>query len=225
MASSMMQNAMETELPDDDPNAEEFHDAVTVNTGEIPTLTGAEWKEIHLLLEITYKNHTEARTSPQKHMLVLKALSNAFDNTELEIYDNKNRKLSLEACKGMTNIQHYESHFKIHQGNGSHYVIFRVSSTVRFQSLKRESEVLSTLKQTGCFMKRHQWPQDKWDIVTLGFLLEIDPSRHLDDEVREQIIALSNVKDAATTPGSRFKLVRQRFKFKHDGNHCNADAF
>ena len=136
-----MQNAMETELPDDDPNAEEFHDAVTVNTGEIPTLTGAEWKEIHLLIEITYKNHTEARTSPQKHMLVLKALSNAFDNTELEIYDNKNRKLSLEACKAMTNIQHYESHFKIHQGNGSHYVIFRVSSTVRFQSLKQANRM------------------------------------------------------------------------------------
>jgi hypothetical protein len=57
-------------------------------------------------------------------MLVLKALGTAFDSTELEIYDNKNRKLSLEACKAMENIQHYKAHFKLHQGNGRHYVIF-----------------------------------------------------------------------------------------------------
>jgi predicted RNA binding protein with dsRBD fold (UPF0201 family) len=69
-------------------------------------------------------------------MKVLKALGNAFDNTELEIFDNKNRKLSLEACREMKNIEHYESHFKIHQGNGRQYVIFRVLSTVRIQTLK-----------------------------------------------------------------------------------------
>jgi hypothetical protein len=225
MADITMENAVAPEPPDDDPAIEEYHDAVTVTTGENMTLTGAEWKEIHLLLEITYKNNTEARTSPQKHMLVLKALSTAFDDTELAIYDNKNRKLSLEACKAMSNIKHYESHFNIHQGNGRHYVIFRVSSTIRFQGLKRDSAVLSSLKHRSCYMKRHLWPQDKWDIVTLGFLLEIDPGRHLEDEVREQIIALAKAKEAETPPGSRFKLVRQRFKFKHNGIHCNSDAF
>lgn len=50
------------------------------------------------MIEITYKNTTEGRTSPQKHMLSLKELGSAFDTTELEIFDNKNRKLSLEAC-------------------------------------------------------------------------------------------------------------------------------
>jgi hypothetical protein len=140
---------------------EDFQDAVTFHTGETPTLTGAEWREIHILLEITYNDQTEARTSPQKHMLVSKALGTAFDDTELEIYDNKNRKLSLAACKTMANIKHYQLHFKLHQGNGRHYVIFRVSSTLRFQSIKRESEVLRNLKKTGCYMKRHHWAQDQ----------------------------------------------------------------
>jgi hypothetical protein len=53
---------------------------------------------MHIMIEITYKNTTEGRTSPQKHMLSLKELGSAFDTTELEIFDNKNRKLSLEAC-------------------------------------------------------------------------------------------------------------------------------
>jgi hypothetical protein len=59
MADNSMENAMESEPPDDDPTTEEYHDAITANTGENPTLTGAEWKEIHLLLEITYQNHPQ----------------------------------------------------------------------------------------------------------------------------------------------------------------------
>lgn len=81
---------MEPEQVNLTPAMEEFHDAVTVHTGENATLTGAEWREIHLLLEITYKDRTEARTSPQKHMMLLKAMGNDFDNTEVCIYDNKN---------------------------------------------------------------------------------------------------------------------------------------
>ena len=177
------------------------------------------------MLEITYNNKTEGRTSPQKHMSILKALGDAFDNTELTIYDNKNRKLSLAACRKMANLEHYESHFTIHQGNGRHYVIFRVLATVGFQSLKRQPAVLKTLKSTGCYMKRHHWGQDKWDIVTLGFILEIDPGRHMSDEVREQILDLANTKECLTIPGSRFKLVAQRFKLKSGGSICNADAY
>jgi uncharacterized protein with GYD domain len=75
----------------------------------------------------------------------------------------------------MKNVEHYEAHFKIQQGNGRHYVVFRVLTTMQSQSLKRDGAVLQMLKKTGCYMKRHYWVQDKWDIVTLGFLLERDP--------------------------------------------------
>jgi hypothetical protein len=95
MTESPTENAEEPKTPEDDHIMEEFHDAATVHTGENPTLTGAEWQEQHLLIEITYNDRAEARTTPQKHMLILKALGNSFDATELEIFDNKNRSLSL----------------------------------------------------------------------------------------------------------------------------------
>jgi hypothetical protein len=113
------------------------------------------WKEITISLEMTYKDSSKARTLPQKHMAILKAMGNAFDNTELILFYNKNRKLSLKACQGMTNLEHYQSHFKIHQDNGRHYAIFRVYITIGFQSLKRHSEVLQVLKKTDCYLKRH----------------------------------------------------------------------
>ena len=104
MADSSEQNPMETENPPDGPEAEVFHDASTVHTGENAMLTGAEWKEIYLLMEITYSNKTEVHSSPEKHMSILKALGDAFNNTKLEIFDNKNRKLSLDQCSKMKNV-------------------------------------------------------------------------------------------------------------------------
>jgi hypothetical protein len=96
----------------------------TVVTGDKQNLTGAKWKEMPISIEMTYKDSSEARTSPQKHMVILKAMGKSFDNTELILFESKNRKLSLNACRGMMDLEHYESYFKIHQGNGRHYVIF-----------------------------------------------------------------------------------------------------
>jgi hypothetical protein len=74
-------------------------------------------------------------------------------------------------------------------------------------------------------MKRHHWGQDKWDIVTLGFIMEMDPGQHLADKVREQTIALAKAKECKTSPGLRFKFVPQRFKLKHNGTFCTNDAY
>jgi hypothetical protein len=49
-------------------------------------------------------------------------------------------------------------------------------------------------------------------------MLEIDPSRQMSDEVREKIIDLAKSKECDTVPGSRFKL-------KHNGTICTADAY
>jgi hypothetical protein len=81
MAASQVENTTEPGTSEEETKMEDFQDAVTVQTGETETLTGAEWRESHSLLEITYKDQTEGRTSPQKHMPVLKALGNAFDET------------------------------------------------------------------------------------------------------------------------------------------------
>ncbi len=51
MADTSNENAMEPEQVNLTPAMEEFHDEETVHTGKNATLTGAEWREIHLLLE------------------------------------------------------------------------------------------------------------------------------------------------------------------------------
>jgi hypothetical protein len=116
MADSLTEKANKTETKEDAPMEEEFHNAATVCTGENITLTGDRWKELHLLIEITCKNETEARTSSQKHLMVLQALGDTFNLTELKIFDQKSRDLPLEQYRKMRYLANNEHRFTIHQG-------------------------------------------------------------------------------------------------------------
>ena len=79
---------MESEAED------EFHDADAQPTGLNPTLSGPAWKEMHILLKLTYKSNQEADTSPTKHLAILHAMYEAFLNDELVMFDNKGRKIN-----------------------------------------------------------------------------------------------------------------------------------
>jgi hypothetical protein len=46
----------------------------------------------------------------------------------------------------------------------------------------------------------------------------MDPSRHQEDDTQEHIIQESKRGKCNTKEGERFKLVPERFKFKHKGN-------
>jgi hypothetical protein len=77
---------------------------------------------------------------------------------------------------------------------------------------------MNKLLATGSYLKHHHWPEDKWQITTLGFLCLMDPSRHQEDDTREHIIQESKRGKCNTKEGERFKLVPEHFKFKHKGN-------
>jgi hypothetical protein len=96
-------------------------------------------------------------------------------------------------------------------------VIFQVLTTRKFGTLKRDSQVWETLNRTGSYTKRHYWPEDKWDVATLGFIIEIDPSRHIGEEVCEYVIGRSKFAGCFKESGCKFKLIPERFKLKHNG--------
>ena len=113
----------EHDMQDTDETIEEFNDAETVIQGSGPSLSGSDKREIHLLIEITYSDEQEATTTPMKHLQILNALGGAFDRSELDMFDNKGRRLKRKSIQQWRNITTYEDHFKIHQGNKRHYVI------------------------------------------------------------------------------------------------------
>ena len=89
MVDSQAGNTTEPEDNGADATLEEFHDAETVIQGSGPSLSGNEKREMHILIEITYRDATEANTTPRKHLQILDALGKSFDKSELDMFDNK----------------------------------------------------------------------------------------------------------------------------------------
>ena len=197
---------------------EEFHDADTQQKGFTPTLSGSEWREMHVLLELTYRSQAEAALSPKKHLAILTAMYNAFPSDELIIFDNKGRKVNRTTCGDWKDIEAYKACYTLHEGYGRQMAIFRIRTTHRFGTIKRDKQVWEQLHTSGSYLKRHHWPEDKWQITTLGFLCLMDPSRHQGDDVRENIIALAMKEKSYTKTGEKFQLIPARFKIKHKGN-------
>jgi hypothetical protein len=114
-------------------------------------------------------------------------------------------------------MEAYNECFNIHEGYGRQIVIFRIRTTQRFGTIKRAKLVWSKLTDTGSYFKRHHWPEDKWQVTTLGFICMMDPSRHQADDTREEIIRVSKKLKCNTKEGERFKLIPERFKFNYNG--------
>ena len=53
---------------------DKFFDTNGQQTGCTPTLSGPEWHEMQVLLELMYKNNQEANKSPMKHLTILHAM-------------------------------------------------------------------------------------------------------------------------------------------------------
>ena len=225
MAENSTTNTMEVETPGEEIGTEEYHDAETVHGGIGPNINGDVKTEIHILVEITFRGSEEAKTTPQKHMQLLNALGRSFNKTELKMLNMKNRKVLRESTEQWRDITTYSDNFKIHDARNRHYVVFRAMTTKTFGELKRAPEVWQLLNKTGCYMKKHHWSIDEWDITTLGFLIEIDPSRHQSDEVREYVIGLSKQVGCYKEQGCNFKLVPERFKVRNNDAHFATYAY
>ena len=63
-----------TGTPNESEAEEELHDANNQQTGFTPTLSGPEWREMHVLLELPYGHQAEAANSPKKHLALLHAM-------------------------------------------------------------------------------------------------------------------------------------------------------
>ncbi len=220
-----MENADDDKQTEEEVITEEFHDAATVIAGSGPSLSGNEKTEIHILIEITYRGKSEAEKSPSKHLQILNALGEAFTKAELDMFDIKGKKVKRSSVQQWREITTYEEHFTLHEFNNRHYVVFRALTTKTFGELKRAPAVWDILNRTGSYMKKHHWSVDEWDIITLGFLIEIDPSRHLSADVREYVIALSKRGGCLQENGCNFKLVPERFKTRNKNAHFTTYAY
>ena len=92
MVTNAMTEGNRSGTPEESEQEDETQYVDTQQTAFNLTLSGPEWREMHVFLEITYKSQSEAANSPMKHLEILTAMFGAFPADELVMFDNKGRK-------------------------------------------------------------------------------------------------------------------------------------
>jgi hypothetical protein len=140
-------------------------------------------------------NNEEASTVAQGHFQILKAINDAF-GSEVIITDNANEQVTTFK---LTGFPEYQRKFKIHhrQGNDkqqrkrkpSYTVIHRIYTSISLTTIRKQAQVSQYLRMYKGSMMYHPWTEDVTDIVSLGFLVNIDPVNHPKEFVEEKIKA------------------------------------
>jgi hypothetical protein len=187
----------------------------TVPSGRPPDHFEAEPVEIILRCEITIKNNNkDDRGLHLCHAAVLHQMHKSFTEDELQIINNQNKWIQLPNYQKWTTEAYCSKHFETHTlpGKGGrpnrHFVIHRIRTTLLLSTIKNDRRVLQALQENNVFLGRHYFLEDEWNMVNLGFLLFLDPSKHLWEDARQKNFnLLPNNKRHKIGDGERFQLV------------------
>jgi hypothetical protein len=195
MADSSNQDPIDTaerhDTPMDGDNNSERTEVMGANaTFEAPKMIE---KCIKFVFRVT--TNEEASTVAQGHFHILKAINDAF-GSEVIITDNANERVTKVK---LTGFPEYQQKFKIHhrQGNDkqqrkrkpSYTVIHRVYTSISLTTIRKQAQVSQYLRMYKGSMMYHPWTEDITDIVSLGFLVNIDSVNHPKEFVEDKIKA------------------------------------
>ena len=204
-----------TELPEIMKKEEMETDDISVATipsGRPPKTINVELVEIYIRHEISSKNDTN-RGPHLRHSAVLQQMEQSFPD-DIEILNNRNKIITLENYESWTDLTYHNKHFDVHtvKGKGArtdrHYIVHRIRTTLSLSTLRNDRRLFRSLQENNVFLRRHYFREDEWNTVNLGFILFLDPSKHLRDEARQKVLTISqNTDEKNEGDGMKFQLV------------------
>jgi hypothetical protein len=222
MAESTDENPMEVEKTNE--NQTEADD-ITVATATKATKTdyiAQEMEEQGLRFEIPYRKGHASDDDTKLHAQLLKLLTNAFDENELRVYNNKNKKVKDFEEKKWEDNNYYKTHFDAHVDTQQRktVVAHRIHSKLSISNLKGEPTVIAFLKRTNTYLRAHYWKEDELELKDIGFLLSYVPTKHSKTFVQNDMIqrteALLEIDWAEVPP---FQLIHAQPKVKLTGKN------
>jgi hypothetical protein len=206
---SELDSSMEITDEDDD------HSEVTVPSGRTTEPEEAELIEIFLRHEITIKHLDNHRGPHLRHAAVLKEMYSSFPEDDLQIINNRNKRIQLPNYQKWADEKYYQKHFDTYTITGKggrpdrHFVVHRIRTTLSLSTIRNDRHVFQALQENDVFMKRHYFQEDEWNTVSLGFMLFFDPSKHPRDDAKERVINIALEEGCyGEGKGDRFQLVR-----------------
>jgi hypothetical protein len=162
---------------------------------QTPPLKPPKWSRNAFKFVFRLAANEEASTVAQGHFHILKAINDAF-GSEVIITDNANERVTKFK---LTGFPEYQRKFKVHhrQGNDkqqrkrkpSYTVIHRVYTSISLITIRKQAQVSQYLRMYKGSMMYHPWTEDITDIVSPGFLVNINPVNHPKDFAEDKIKA------------------------------------
>ena len=143
--------------------------------------------------EDAHKLHKTIMGTINKEMAYFKL----YTNTNNLIYTNKIK----------------SEHFEYHEvGRRTKYfiVVHRVELDQPYHQIKQNGTILESLKTNKCFIWKHSWPEQVWNIVTIGFLSGISPKHQGKETVKRHLTDNNN-------PPPKYELGATTIKTIQDG--------
>jgi len=169
-------------------------DDETVTSGSRTAGNGQEEEEFLVRFQLPPRpNVTQAK---QVMSVVLLSILKTYTN-DISYIDNKQEELVYEVPGNDENYRNLlqNSAMTAHQvpskkptQNGSRWIfVLKFRSTISYRDWKKQEQILVALKSNKVFMTQHQFPQNEWEIIGLGFLLGIHVVQFPQDAAKAHI--------------------------------------
>ena len=155
-------------------------DDVTVTSGSKATENGPA--EAEILVHFQLPSRPNALSAKQLQSDVLFAILKAFPE-EIIYIDNKNEEFVystlqpeeaiLQKLRNSSMTAHEIRTKKSQPPSNRWIVIMKFRTTIPVRDWKKHNLIIDILRQNRIYMTPHQFEQNEWDIISLGFLLGI----------------------------------------------------
>jgi hypothetical protein len=211
-----VENTIDTTMDDDDATV------ATTTTGTKTDFIEEEMEEQGLRFEIPYRKGQANSDDIKLHAQLLHILTTAYDDTELRIFNNKNKKIKNFQEKKWEDKNYHKTHFGTHVDKVQRKTVIahRIHAQKSISSLKGEPTVIAFLKSTNTYLRAHYWKEDELELKDIGFLLSYVPTKHSKNFVKKDMLkrteALPNLDWTKVPP---FQLIHAQPQVKLPGKH------
>ena len=148
----------------------------------------------------------------KKHMEILQSI--AIHMKYCEIYSSKGDKTSLKP----DSIDEFDYHEVKSRHHTAHVVVHRLVLDAKYHMIKKEQDIVNTLKHHRCQLQFHDWRVNEWDIINIGFISGCSPKHQSKDTVQHKM-KLANKQQPA------FNLHATTLKLESEGREYRTLAY
>lgn len=188
---------------------------VTANNRKNPEVIEQEMVSKVLKFSFVYSATTKHQIVAPSiiHTHWMQSVQEAF-NEDVVIINNQNQHVEKISTVKWSDQTIHQKQFKLYQRtsgkdekrNTTYHILHRILTNVTVGEIKAIPSVKKLMKDYQCYVTDHQWNENQWDTIRIGFVTDFDPSffNHTQAVAKFNTLIHSKMSKKAKVPKFRF---------------------